>query len=341
MDIRCPSRCALCRLNKYTYLNLAFAVLAFLRPSPIHSHKHSTMSGCSGDDEAVDFGSGAVSSHPPPVSCHAVVVAGSDDDDDDTSDDDDDSTSTSDDGQAVLALPKIKIKRRKRVLEPKANAPWQLMLNKAEQPNGVSDPDSIDGRYFRRRFRIPYSLFIALIKVMLDDLWFPGDYDAEGRGKCCRAGRPGASLQVNARCLEHAWFLFANTHLQVKVLSTLRVLGRRSCFDELYDGSGLSESVLSRFFHRFVAMFANRLFYKVVTPPQTEEQLTAVVRIYDMLGMAGAFGSTDCTHIALGKCPNSWKNSCIGKEGFPTLAFSMTCDHTRRIMACSGGFPGS
>ena len=85
----------------------------------------------------------------------------------------------------------------------------------------------------------------------------------------------------------------------------------------------------------------HRLFHKVVTPPKTEEELAALTRIYDMLGMTGAFGSTDCTHIPLGKCPVSWKNSCIGKEGFPTLAYSMTCDHTRRIMACSGGFPGS
>jgi hypothetical protein len=66
-----------------------------------------------------------------------------------------------------------------------------------------------------------------------------------------------------------------------------------------------------------------------------------VAKIYSLLGMPGAVGSTDCTHIALGKCPTSMKNSCTGKEGFPTLSFSMTCDHTRKIMACSGGFPGS
>jgi hypothetical protein len=60
-----------------------------------------------------------------------------------------------------------------------------------------------------------------------------------------------------------------------------------------------------------------------------------------MLGMPGAVGSTDCTHIPLGKCPVSWKNSCTGKEGFPTLAYSMTCDHTRKIMHCTGGFPGA
>ena len=105
--------------------------------------------------------------------------------------------------------------------------------------NGVSVPDSIDGRYFRRRFRIPYKMFQALIQVMLDDNWFPGDFEADGGGKCCKLGRKGASLHV-------------------KVLSVLRVLGRGVCFDELYDGSGLSESITSTFFHRFVAMFVER-----------------------------------------------------------------------------------
>ncbi len=66
-----------------------------------------------------------------------------------------------------------------------------------------------------------------------------------------------------------------------------------------------------------------------------------MAKIYDMLGMPGAVGSTDCTHIPLGKCPVSWRNSCIGKEGFPTLVYSMTCDHTRKILHCTGGFPGS
>jgi hypothetical protein len=136
-------------------------------------------------------------------------------------------------------LLKAKRTRRRRNLEPKSNAPWQRMLDRAEEPSGVSNPESIDGRYFRRRFRIPYEMFKALIKTMLDDNWFPGDFEADGKGRCCSVGIRGASLQV-------------------KVLSVLRVLGRGICFDELYDGSGLSESVLSTFYHRFLSIFCQR-----------------------------------------------------------------------------------
>jgi hypothetical protein len=152
--------------------------------------------------------------------------------------DDEDSSDTSHTPPSIICVKK-KQTRRRRELEPKANAPWQRMLDKAEQINGVSDPNSIDGRYFRRRFRIPYAMFKAMIKTMLDDEWFPADYEADGQGKCCCVGTRGASLHV-------------------KVLSVLRVLGRGVCFDELYDGSGLSESVLSTFFHRFLTIFSQR-----------------------------------------------------------------------------------
>jgi hypothetical protein len=164
------------------------------------------------------------------------------------SDDETSSSSTSSGSQhenseaeGVIGVMMIKPKRTRlrRKLEAKANAPWQRMLDKAEEVNGASRPDSIDGRYFRRRFRIPYEMFKALIKTILDDAWFPGDFEADGKGKCCSVGIRGASLQV-------------------KVLSVLRVLGRGVCFDELYDGSGLSESVLSTFYHRFLSIFCQR-----------------------------------------------------------------------------------
>ncbi len=159
-----------------------------------------------------------------------------------SSDDETSSSTSSQHDEATFdnAAFKMKKTRRRRVWEPKANAPWQKMLDKAEAAKGVSDPDSIDGRYFRRRFRIPYSMFKALIKTILDDAWFPGDFEADGQGKRCSVGIRGASLQV-------------------KVLSVLRVLGRGVCFDELYDGSGLSESVLSTFYHRFLSVFCQRL----------------------------------------------------------------------------------
>ena len=42
-------------------------------------------------------------------------------------------------------------------------------------------------------------MFEAIVKIMIDDAWFPGDFEADGGGKRCKVGRKGASLQVTAR----------------------------------------------------------------------------------------------------------------------------------------------
>jgi hypothetical protein len=54
-----------------------------------------------------------------------------------------------------------------------------------------------------------------------------------------------------------------------------------------------------------------------------------------------AIGSTDCTHISLGNCPNKFKVLCTGKSGHPTMAYSVTVSHARKIFYCSAGFMGA
>ncbi len=98
------------------------------------------------------------------IQAPAVMIASSSSAPSTSSSDDDDMANSVSSAEAppVILLKKV---RRVRVLEPKGNAPWQIMLNRADAPGGVADENSIDGRYFRRRFRIPYSLFKALIQV--------------------------------------------------------------------------------------------------------------------------------------------------------------------------------
>ena len=192
------------------------------------------------------------------------------------------------------------------------------------QLNTIDDERTQDGRYFRRRFRVPYRLYVELVKCMLDEGWFLG-FGPHGQGK------------LDATKLE----TMRGASLWVKVLSVLRILGRGVVFDECFDGSGCSESMIAEFFHSFLSAFVSRLLHCVVCPPKTREELNVHLRIYERLGMNGAFGSTDCTHIPLGKCPRSYANMCTGKSGKPTLAYSMTCSHARKIYHCSHGFAGS
>jgi hypothetical protein len=199
-----------------------------------------------------------------------------------------------------------------------------MLQEQAAGKNSIHDECTKDGRYFRRRFRIPFSMFATLIKIILEERWFSG-FDENGRGLLDATRderRRGASLHV-------------------KVLSVLRVLGRGNVFDEVFDGSGCSESLIASWFHQFLDRFVARLFKCMVCPPACVDDLAAQMRIYQRLGLNGACGSTDVTHIPLGKCPRNWQNSCTGKSGKPTLAYSVTCSHSRKIYYCSPGFEGS
>ena len=112
-------------------------------------------------------------------------------------------------------------KRTSANLVLKKDAPWQRMLDlHIKGGNTIDDEKSNDGRYFRRRFRVPYSLFQTIIAQMLHDNWFPG-FGPQGQGRM------------------HAIQLESNrgASLQVMVLSCLRILGRGVAFDECFDGS--------------------------------------------------------------------------------------------------------
>jgi hypothetical protein len=239
------------------------------------------------------------------------------------------SSSSQSSSGSIADIKFIKVKSRGAVpfhlRVPKCDAPWAKMLsNNRLGVNSIHLPDSRDGRYFRRRFRIPFDLFSTLINIMLKEGWFLG-FDGQGRGLLDATKREvmrGASLQV-------------------KVLSCLRILGRGVVFDECFDGSGCCESTIQAFFHLFTSRFVSRLFRCIVCPPENAAELQVHLDIYARLGLNGAFGSTDCTHVPLGKCPKNWTNLCVGKSGFPTLVYSMTCSHHRKIFHCTCGFAGS
>ena len=154
--------------------------------------------------------------------------------------------------------------RREAYIQPKKDAPWQRMLDmNAKGGNTIHDEASTDGRYFRRRFRMPFQLFQCLIAEMLSDKWFVG-YGPNGEG------RLGAIKLESNR----------GASLQVMVLSCLRILGRGLGFDEVYDGSGCKEECIRIFFHKFCPMFVAKLMPSVVRPPLSVDEISEQVEIY-------------------------------------------------------------
>lgn len=102
----------------------------------------------------------------------------------------------------------------------------------------------------------------------------------------------------------------------------------------------MSEATASRAMHKFCKSFSEELYDEHIHLP-TGEYLDHVMDQYHKLGFTGAMGSTDVTHVRWGMCPYTLARSYTGKEGFPTIAYQTTVDHSGRILAVTEGFTGA
>ena len=73
-------------------------------------------------------------------------------------------------------------------------------------------------------------------------------------------------------------------------------------------------------------------------PPGASQE---VMEHYHELGLTGAIGSTDVTHVRWDRCPYCLQCSYTEKVGFPTIAYQATVDYTgasgarRRVLPAS------
>ena len=61
---------------------------------------------------------------------------------------------------------KTRISRRRQNQDA---SPWAIML----EDGYCKDPSTIEGRLFRRRFRVPYPLFEKILEMVKEEKWFP------------------------------------------------------------------------------------------------------------------------------------------------------------------------
>ena len=182
------------------------------------------------------------------------------------------------------------------------------MLIRAEE---LLDPTSPKAKLFRRRFRMPYNLFSYILK----------------------------------RCKEKSIFSSVTSeHSQIpdeiKLMLCLRVLGRDNIFDDIGEMSDMGESTALSVFTKFVLSFRINFQDEFIRIPEGED-LKKVMEIYSKLGLPGCVGSIDATHLKWAMCPKSLSNICAGKESFPTIAYQVVVDHSRRILHISQGMYGS
>jgi len=205
------------------------------------------------------------------------------------------------------------LKRRRASKQPKIDywkTKWgQLLLN-----DQICNPFSAAAKKFRRRFRVPYPVFHEIIVP---------------------------------RCIEKN--IFGNKEgqenkiripIEFKILIALRVLGRGNCFDDIAELADTFESTAHAVFKQFVWNFAKEFFADYVKVP-TGDRLKKTMAVYEQLGLPGAVGSMDCTHLRWNKCPKWLHTLCKGKEGYPSLAFNCVVDHFRLIHHVSEVFVGT
>ena len=188
---------------------------------------------------------------------------------------------------------------------------WGRML---VHPRTRDPTDRKGGVLFRTRFRVPFPLYERLVEMTRANGWFSEKNDAAGQ-KCAP--------------------------LELKILGVLRVLGRGYCFDGIEELSYISAEVNRVFFHSWCNYFSHKYFSIYCNPPETPEEISKTLAVYERLGFPGCIGSTDCVHIKWERCSAGDRILHKGKEGFPTLSYEVTCDHTSKIIAVTHGFPGT
>jgi len=182
---------------------------------------------------------------------------------------------------------------------------WGLLLNHAN----VGVVGSRQNNLFKARFRVPYQLFAEHLVPL---------------------------------CEQHEEFgkIDQIINVKYKVMIALRILGRDSCADSINELIGVGNSTINRIFKHFVMTFKD-LFYDDYIGIPKGIQLAKTMEVFRQLGLPGCMGSMDATHVKWSKCPKSIRHLCMGKEGFPTLAFNVIVDHTKKVLHVSTAFMGA
>lgn len=197
-------------------------------------------------------------------------------------------------------------KKRRRIrgltAEEWQNTSWGKMLRN----EAIRDISTVEGKEFRRRYRLPAPFFL--------DYLVP---------ECQRLNLFESKVKENGELMGHI-------PIAIKVLIALRMLARGNVVDDLVEMSEASSFIVRHCFKTFILNFAREFKDAFITMP-TGEELEKIMAIYARLGFPGALGSMDCTHVRWLVCPRNLTNLCTGKEAFPTLSFQVVVDHARKI----------
>ena len=169
---------------------------------------------------------------------------------------------------------------------------------------------------FRRRFRLPYAQFLDLVA------------DAKAHPEYFKRW-----MSKDAVGLE-------SSPLELMILGALRYLGRGWTFDDLEEATAIDEETHRQFFHVFIEYGSTVLFSRYVTSPSNSQEAADHMAEFKIAGFPGAVGSSDATHIMMGKCSYHLKQMHSSwKLPYTARTYNMTVNHRRRILNTTNGHP--
>ena len=192
---------------------------------------------------------------------------------------------------------------------------WRLYIAPAiDEDHPIYMDDSPIGKQFRRRFRVPYNMFLEIVKDMKN----VHNYED-------RAG------VLPHYCID--WRLL--------VLGSLRAVASGCAFDLIEEATNVADETHRVFFHERFCEWGRAVKDSHINLPNDLQSLRQVTSVYERLGLPGCTGSVDCVHLLWDMCPAGLHSSCKGKDGHPTLAFEAVVSHTRRFLSVSRSFWGT
>ena len=194
--------------------------------------------------------------------------------------------------------------------------PWGQLVTRLSSIEGGPSIDSREGKLFRRRFRVPYDVYCKLVMMCLEKKLFGLNSEKV------------ADVAKRNIC-----------PIEIKLLAVLRILGRSWNFDDIAEATLMGETTARRAFHTFCENFVME-FYDIYVCRPVGDKLVKVMSVFAQMGLPGCIGSTDCVHLKWDRCPVDIAQLCSGKEGYPTLAYSFTVGHHRRILASTSSYWG-
>ena len=103
----------------------------------------------------------------------------------------------------------------------------------------------------------------------------------------------------------------------------------------------ISEQKQRAFFKSFCSIVRLKLYPDFAKPPSTDEEIKLTMKPYIDAGMPGAIGSIDGVHVRLWRVAYNLKWNNVGKEGYPSRVFLVSCSNTTEIYSCTKSQDGN